>query len=38
MREKMFKDPVCQMKLLATEFALVYRGRRFYFCSLGCLE
>lgn len=34
----MFEDPVCQMKLLATEFALVYRGRRFYFCSLGCLE
>lgn len=34
----MFKDPVCQMSVEATKFSFVYRGKKFYFCSQGCLD
>ncbi len=34
----MFKDPVCQMKIKDSRYSFVYRGKTFYFCSIGCLE
>lgn len=34
----MDKDPVCQMSVKAARFSFVYGGKKFYFCSLGCLE
>jgi alkyl hydroperoxide reductase subunit F len=34
----MYKDPVCWMRIKATKFSFVYGGKKYYFCSLGCLE
>jgi Cu+-exporting ATPase len=32
------KDPVCRMELDEKQIkeSLVYQGRRYYFCSVGC--
>ncbi len=34
----MYEDPVCRMRVKAPRFSFVYRGKKFYFCSLGCLD
>lgn len=36
--ERTVKDPVCRMKLDERHIkeSLVYTGRRYYFCSVGC--
>ncbi len=32
------KDPVCNMDVQSDDFTMELEGRRFYFCSKGCLE
>ncbi len=36
--ERTVKDPVCGMKLDERQIkeSLVYNGRKYYFCSIGC--
>lgn len=34
----MFKDPVCHMNIDATQFSIIYRRKKYYFCSKGCLD
>jgi YHS domain-containing protein len=36
--KKIVNDPVCQMRLAATDAreSLVHEGRRYDFCSVGC--
>ena len=37
-RTAMVRDPVCKMELdeVQVKESLVYEGRRYYFCSVGC--
>ena len=34
----MHRDPVCRMEVEGTPFSHEFEGRRYYFCSEGCLD